>query len=111
MADVEVQEAAAAAGQEEQDVAVKEPLDLIRLSLDETVYVKLKGDREIKGRLHVRRRRRPSCRPNMISDLSLSLSLFSLFLRRRRIKKNQSLSSIIGGLFPPFFSFFFHLFY
>ena len=72
MADVEVQEAAAAAGQEEQDVAVKEPLDLIRLSLDETVYVKLKGDREIKGRLHVRRRRRPSCRPNMISDLSLS---------------------------------------
>lgn len=37
----------------EEDVAVKEPLDLIRLSLDETVYVKLKGDREIKGRLHV----------------------------------------------------------
>ena len=44
---------AMAAGGEEEDVAVKEPLDLIRLSLDETVYVKLKGDREIKGRLHV----------------------------------------------------------
>lgn len=33
--------------------AVKEPLDLIRLSLDELVYVKLKGERELCGRLHV----------------------------------------------------------
>jgi small nuclear ribonucleoprotein (snRNP)-like protein len=32
---------------------VKEPLDLIRLSLDERVYVKLRGDRELRGRLHV----------------------------------------------------------
>jgi len=31
---------------------VKEPLDLIRLSLDERIYVKLRGEREIKGRLH-----------------------------------------------------------
>lgn len=30
-----------------------EPLDLVRLSLDETVFVKLRGDRELKGRLHV----------------------------------------------------------
>jgi U6 snRNA-associated Sm-like protein LSm3 len=28
-------------------------LDLVRLSLDETVFVKLRGDRELKGRLHV----------------------------------------------------------
>ena len=34
--------------------AVKEPLDLIRLSLDERLYVKLRGGRELKGRLHVR---------------------------------------------------------
>lgn len=34
--------------------AVKEPLDLIRLSLDERVYVKMRGSREIRGRLHVR---------------------------------------------------------
>lgn len=34
--------------------AVSEPLDLVRLSLDETVFVKLRGDRELKGRLHVR---------------------------------------------------------
>ena len=32
--------------------AVQEPLDLVRLSLDEQVYVKLRGDRELRGRLH-----------------------------------------------------------
>ena len=35
--------------------SVPEPLDLVRLSLDEIVFVKLRGDRELKGRLHVRR--------------------------------------------------------
>mmetsp|Transcript_17562 Transcript_17562/g.35919 ORF Transcript_17562/g.35919 Transcript_17562/m.35919 type:complete len:110 (-) Transcript_17562:198-527(-) len=52
MAAVEQQQAGGAAASAEDDVAVKEPLDLIRLSLDETVYVKLKGERELKGRLH-----------------------------------------------------------
>ena len=33
---------------------VSEPLDLVRLCLDEVVFVKLRGDRELKGRLHVR---------------------------------------------------------
>lgn len=33
---------------------VNEPLDLVRLSLNEIVHVKLRGDREVKGRLHVR---------------------------------------------------------
>jgi len=33
---------------------MEEPLDLIRLSIDERVYVKCRGDRELKGRLHVR---------------------------------------------------------
>ena len=33
--------------------AVSEPLDLVRLSLDEIVFVRLRGDRELKGRLHV----------------------------------------------------------
>ena len=32
---------------------VSEPLDLVRLSIDEIVFVKLRGDRELKGRLHV----------------------------------------------------------
>jgi U6 snRNA-associated Sm-like protein LSm3 len=31
-----------------------EPLDLVRLCIDELVVVKLRGDRELKGRLHVR---------------------------------------------------------
>jgi hypothetical protein len=30
-----------------------EPLDLVRLCVDEIVIVKLRGDRELKGRLHV----------------------------------------------------------
>lgn len=32
-----------------------EPLDLIRLTLDEYVYIKSKGNREITGKLHVRK--------------------------------------------------------
>lgn len=35
---------------------VQEPFDLIRLSLSERVFVKLRGDRELSGVLHVRRR-------------------------------------------------------
>lgn len=31
---------------------MKEPLDLIRLSLDERIYVKLRSDRELRGKLH-----------------------------------------------------------
>ena len=31
---------------------VSEPLDLVKLLLDELVFVKLRGDRELKGRLH-----------------------------------------------------------
>ena len=34
---------------------MEEPLDLIRLSIDERVYVKCRGDRELKGKLHVRK--------------------------------------------------------
>lgn len=33
---------------------MKEPLDLIRLSLDERIYVKCRGEREVRGKLHVR---------------------------------------------------------
>mmetsp|Transcript_35413 Transcript_35413/g.75659 ORF Transcript_35413/g.75659 Transcript_35413/m.75659 type:complete len:95 (+) Transcript_35413:18-302(+) len=31
---------------------VHEPLDLVRLSLDERILIKLRGDRDIRGRLH-----------------------------------------------------------
>ncbi|PVU89354.1 hypothetical protein BB559_005131 [Furculomyces boomerangus] len=31
---------------------IDEPLDLVKLCLDEKIYVKLKGNRELTGRLH-----------------------------------------------------------
>lgn len=40
----------------QQVVAVEEPLDLVRLSLDERIFVKLRNSRELKGRLHVSER-------------------------------------------------------
>lgn len=33
--------------------SVEEPLDLVRLSIDERVYVKCRGERELRGKLHV----------------------------------------------------------
>lgn len=33
---------------------VEQPLDLVRLSLDETIRVKMRGNRELRGKLHVR---------------------------------------------------------
>lgn len=33
---------------------IREPVDLVRLSLDEVVRVKMRGNRELRGRLHVR---------------------------------------------------------
>ena len=32
---------------------IEEPLDLVRLALNELVRVKLRGERELRGRLHV----------------------------------------------------------
>jgi hypothetical protein len=37
-----------------QSSVLKEPLDLINLSIDERIYVKLRGERELRGKLHVR---------------------------------------------------------
>lgn len=39
---------------EKEEGSHAEPLDLVRLCIDEIVIVKLRGDRELKGRLHVR---------------------------------------------------------
>ena len=41
------------AGDENGTDATNEPLDLVKLLLDEIVFVKLRGDRELTGRLHV----------------------------------------------------------
>ncbi len=32
---------------------IQEPLDLIRLAIDELIYIKMKGERELRGKLHV----------------------------------------------------------
>ena len=63
----------------EEDAAVREPLDLIRLALDEKVYVKLRGDREIRGRLHVR-----SATERDRARLRMKFMMMRLRLRRRR---------------------------
>nr|ALS04343.1 U6 snRNA-associated Sm-like protein LSm3-like protein [Acartia pacifica] len=40
------------AEQPPQSGAIEEPLDIIRLSVDEKIYVKMRNERELKGRLH-----------------------------------------------------------
>ena len=60
----------------EEESAVKEPLDLIRLSLDERIYVKLRSDRELRGKLHVILQ---SFFFLLFMNLSVALSFFTLF--------------------------------
>jgi hypothetical protein len=40
--------------EEKEEGGHAEPLDLVRLCIDEVVVVRLRGDRELRGRLHVR---------------------------------------------------------
>ena len=44
------------------------PLDLIRLSIDERIFVKCKGDRELRGKLHVG--------VNTNTSMNISISLY-----------------------------------
>lgn len=50
---------------------VEEPLDLIRLSLDERIYVKMRGDREIRGKLHAfdQHLNMVGCFPSLVNEL------------------------------------------
>ena len=48
-----------------------EPLDLLRLSLDERIYVKMRGDRELRGKLHV-----SSCFVSLSATRHVSWSMF-----------------------------------
>lgn len=47
---------------------IQEPFDLIRLSLSERVFVKLRGDREVTGILHVRHSLFPCVSGLMVKD-------------------------------------------
>jgi hypothetical protein len=62
---------------EDVGASVSEPLDLVRLSLDEIVFVKLRGDRELKGRLHVSLSSPRSCPhdPGLMTDCDDSLGI------------------------------------
>jgi hypothetical protein len=53
--------------------AVEEPLDLIRLSIDERIYVKMRGERELWGKLHV--------------NFLLRKYLFLSFSKKKQIKR------------------------
>ena len=57
---------------------VEEPLDLIRLSLDERIYVKCRGGRELRGRLHVCSALLSLCSLSLSLSHSLTLLTFSL---------------------------------
>lgn len=48
---------------------MKEPLDLIRLSLDERIYVKCRGERELRGKLHVCFLRKACTRADLCAQL------------------------------------------
>jgi hypothetical protein len=59
---------------------IQEPFDLIRLSLSERVFVKLRGDRELTGILHVCPSKLPSYRCVFIRTDTESHSFFILRL-------------------------------
>ncbi|CAI5526006.1 unnamed protein product [Closterium sp. Naga37s-1] len=74
-----------------EDVTVKEPLDLIRLSLDERIYVKLRGEREIRGRLHVR-----LTPPAPLARSPVRADSFLAFLSRQSRESRESWEGRMG---------------
>lgn len=54
---------------------IEEPLDLIRLAIDELIYIKMKGERELRGKLHVS----PHEMMSLFIFYILSISLILLF--------------------------------
>lgn len=70
--------------------AVEEPLDLIRLSLDERIYVKMRNERELKGRLNVRKTFRSQCRFSiMVTKKSIFLHIYCCMFERLNIERGQ----------------------
>lgn len=61
-------------------MSIDTPLDLIRLSIDERIFVKCKGDRELRGKLHVRTKSLPSRNLKVTSCLLLTLQAFDQHL-------------------------------
>ena len=68
-----------------------EPLDLLRLSLDEKIYVKMRGDRELRGKLHV-----SSTLHNVIQHFTTSLIAAHRLLSLQAY--DQHLNMILGNV-------------
>jgi U6 snRNA-associated Sm-like protein LSm3 len=58
--------------------SIQEPFDLIRLSLSERVFVKLRGDRELTGILHVRLSKYSILAPNVLIRTDTELRPISI---------------------------------
>eukprot|EP00980_Cylindrotheca_fusiformis_P011119 scaffold2557_cov121-Cylindrotheca_fusiformis.AAC.2 len=71
---------------------MEEPLDLIRLSIDERVYVKCRGERELRGRLHVRNQWARKESPAPMSWFNSSIICFAAFFQAY----DQHLNMILG---------------
>ena len=101
MADENAAAVAAAPAPEADAVAVREPLDLVRLALVERVYVKLRGERELRGRLHVSSVGREregfdfSILAAIVNVFDLDLDLFFFPTSEKEKKLTRSLSSIV----------------
>lgn len=68
-------------------VPTAEPLDLIRLSLDEKIFLKLRGGRELRGRLHAYD---PHC--NMIlSDVEETIYVVKGSETKTTVKRSEML--------------------
>lgn len=67
-------------------INVKEPLDLIRLSLDERIYVKMRNERELRGRLHV--------------NIFLSLCEMTVYILLPFASFNECTKTLIPGIRP-----------
>ncbi len=70
--------------------AVEEPLDLIRLSLDERIYVKMRNERELKGKLHVSNLTQMEAPPKSYFALAFFRSLWQGY--------DQHLNMILGDV-------------
>jgi U6 snRNA-associated Sm-like protein LSm3 len=80
---------------------VEEPLDLVRLSLDERIYVKMRNDRELLGRLHVSSKERLKCivRPCLFYLLDYGIAALQK-PKSEKEKKSSALSFFTCVFFP-----------
>ena len=82
----------------------REPLDLIRLSIDERIYIKCHGDRELRGKLHAYDNHmnmvaRPGRESNVERGAGVNVS--SKFRRRRVERSRRRRGELCDAATPP----------